>query len=289
MQPQTVTANGLRFGYLEHGRGPLVLLVHGFPDTAYTWEHAMPAIAEAGYRAVAPFTRGYAPTEIPPDGDYRAETLAADVVALIEALGEALGETSAVVVGHDWGALAGYLAAAVRPERIRLLVTVGIPHPASIRPGPKLAWSMRHFLSLRGKRGGDRIRRDDFAYVDELYRRWSPAWPDIPADETARVKQMFAEPGRAEAAAAYYRALGLRLPAALKQPVTVPTVAFAGTHDNIAPRAYEKARHCFAASYEVVQVPGGHFMHREHPAEFDRELVRVLRDHDRERAAAVQS
>ena len=64
MEPKTVTANGLRFGYLERGEGPLVLLVHGFPDTAYTWDKVMPALAEAGFRAVAPFTRGYRPTEV---------------------------------------------------------------------------------------------------------------------------------------------------------------------------------------------------------------------------------
>ena len=71
----------------------------------------------------------------------------------------------------------------------------------------------------------------------------------------------------------------MRLPRAHRQPITVPTVAFAGEADLIAPRAYEKARHWFTASYEVVQVPGGHFMHREHPDHVIAELVRVLHDH----------
>src|SRR5213078_1539062 len=95
---RTVEANGLRFAYLEQGSGPLVLLLHGFPDTAHTWDRALAELARGGYRAVAPFMRGYFPTAIPSDGRYDADTLGRDALALIEAL----GEESAVVVGHDW-------------------------------------------------------------------------------------------------------------------------------------------------------------------------------------------
>src|SRR4051812_7152987 len=93
---KTVEANGVRFGYLEQGTGPLVLLVHGFPDTAHSWSHAMPLIAAAGYRAVAPFTRGYFPTAVPADDKYDGDTLGKDLLALIDAL-EPGGK--AVVVG----------------------------------------------------------------------------------------------------------------------------------------------------------------------------------------------
>jgi pimeloyl-ACP methyl ester carboxylesterase len=270
---RTVTANGVQFAYLEQGTGPLVLFVHGFPDTAYTWDAAMTAVAAAGYRAVAPFTRAYAPTEIPADGKYDSDTLGRDVIALIGAL----GEERAVVVGHDFGATAAYTAAAMAPEKLRLLVTLAIPHPRSVKPTPSLLWKVRHFYTLSRKQAPARLRANDFAMVDELVKRWSPAW-DVPADETARVKAAFAEPGRAEAVLGYYRAITVKLSPSLRAPVTVPAVAFAGEHDIIATRAYEKARHCFTASYEVVQMPGGHFMHREHPAHFTRELVRVLHD-----------
>ncbi len=276
MKPRFVDANGLRFGYLEQGRGPLVLLVHGFPDTAFTWDRALPALAEAGYRAVAPFTRGYAPTEIPADGAYDTDTLGKDLVALILAL----GADAAVIVGHDWGASAAYAAAAMAPERVRLLVPMAVPHPRGLTPTPALLWKVRHFATLRRRGAAERIRRGDLALVDELWRRWSPAWKDIPPAETEPVKAAFREPGCLEAAVAYYRAISLRLPASHRLPIAVPTVAFAGEHDILAPRLYEKARRCFTGSYEVVQVPGGHFMHREHPEHFVRELVRVVRDHD---------
>ena len=82
-----IHANGLKFAYLEQGDGPLVMLLHGFPDTAHTWSHQMQALAAAGYRVVAPFLRGYPPTEIPSDGYYDKATLASDIAALIEALG----------------------------------------------------------------------------------------------------------------------------------------------------------------------------------------------------------
>jgi pimeloyl-ACP methyl ester carboxylesterase len=183
------------------------------------------------------------------------------------------------VVGHDWGASAAYGAAALEPDVVRFLITLAIPHPKSIKPSPRLLWHMRHFAVLRRKHAAAKLRANDFAYVDELWRRWSPAWTDIPAAETAHVKAAFREPGCAEAACAYYASIGPRLPASHRQHVTVPTVAFAGEQDMISPRAYEKARHCFTASYEVVQVPGGHFMHREHPQPFAAELLRVLNDH----------
>jgi pimeloyl-ACP methyl ester carboxylesterase len=267
-----VDANGLRFAYLTEGSGPLVLLLHGFPDTAHSWDRVMPEVARAGFRAVAPFTRGYHPTAIPENGAYDGETLGRDVLALIEAL----GEQKAIVVGHDWGALAAYMAASLQPERLRAVFTLAVPHPRSVKPTPSALWMVRHFFVLRRKHAGRKVRADDFAYVDRLWRRWSPAWKDIPADETARVKQAFAEPGCAEAACAYYAALSPRLPASLRAPITVPAVAFAGMNDIISPRAFDKAKKCFSGSYEVVRMPGGHFMHREHPDEFVAALIESL-------------
>jgi pimeloyl-ACP methyl ester carboxylesterase len=267
-----VTANGLRFAYLDQGRGPLLLFVHGFPDTAYTWEHAMPEIARTGVRVVAPFTRGYFPTAIPPDARYDCETLARDLLALIEAL----GERHAILVGHDWGALAAYAAAALAPQSIRLLITVACPHPRAIRLTPAMLWKARHLLFLRRASAAARIRRGGFAYIDELVRRASPAWHAIPADETMRVKQAFSQPGCLEAACAYYKTLSPRLPDALRAPIAVPTVAFAGEHDVLRPHHYELARPWFQGRYEIIRVPGGHFLHREHPAPFHHELVRVV-------------
>ena len=277
MTIERVRANDLEFAYLAEGRGPLVLLLHGFPDTAHTWDRAMTELARAGYRAVAPFLRGYHPSEIP-KGPFDIDTLGRDVLALVEAL----GESDAIVVGHDWGATAAYAAAALGPERVRLLVTLGVPHPRVIPRTPRQVWSMRHFLTLRGASIAAKLRTNELRYIDELWQRWSPAWKDLPASETAAVKQAFAEPGCLEAACAYYAAIPLsgKLPPSAKLPIKVPTFAFAGDDDHqMKRRTYEKARSCFESSYEVIGVPGGHFMHREHPERVVSELVRVVREH----------
>ena len=278
MEPRFVQANGLRHAYLEQGTGPLVLLLHGFPDTAHTWDRALAELAGAGFRAVAPFLRGYHPTEIPPGGPFDAETIARDALAIIAELG---GGERAVLVGHDWGANAAYSAAGLAPERLRLMVTLAIPHPRSIKITPANVWRLRHFFPLRGRGAAAKIRAGNYAYVDALWRRWSPAWRDIPASETAAVKAAFAQPGCLEAACAYYRSISPKLPASQHVPISVPTVAFAGDRDLVPARAFERARRCFTGPYEVVRVPGGHFMHREHPDVFATELVRVLREHVR--------
>ncbi len=269
--PQTIEANGLKFAYLEEGEGPLVLLVHGFPDTAHSWDATRPVLAEAGFRVVSPWTRGYLPTEIPTAEAYDADTLGADLLALIDAL----GHDNAVVVGHDWGASAAYSAAGLAPHKVRQLVTVAIPHPAGIVPTPRVVWNVRHFFSLRRKNAARWIRAGNLDHIDELVRRWSPTW-NPSANETSDVKAAFEQPGCLEAALGYYRALSPKLPRGHRRPVTVPSVAFAGLDDLLPPEAFDRASKRYKASYEVVRMPGGHFMHREHPEHFNRELLRVL-------------
>ncbi len=276
-----VEANGVRFACLAEGAGPLVLCFHGFPDTPQTWDRVRPAVAAAGFRVVTPFMRGYAPTSIPADGRYDGDTLGRDVLALIEAL----REERAILVGHDWGASAVYSAAALQPEKVPLLVTVAIPHPASLRFTPRLLWAGRHFFTLPMRGAEARARADNFAHIDELVQRWSPAWR-VPPGETDAVKAAFREPGCLDAALGYYRAVraaGYRVPASQRVKIRVPTVAFGGTDDNVPIEAYDRAARWFTGPYEVVRMPGGHFMHREHPDRFVAELVRVVRDPTRRR------
>ena len=116
----SVQANGINFHYLEMGEGPLALCLHGFPDHAYSFRHLLPDLAEAGFRAVAPFMRGYAPTEAPADGNYRAVLLARDAVALVDALGGG----QAYLIGNDWGAGAVIGASVLAPEKVRKLVII---------------------------------------------------------------------------------------------------------------------------------------------------------------------
>src|ERR1700685_2015809 len=101
LRARTVTANGVEFGVLGGSRRALALCFHGFPDTAHTWRYLLPALAGAGFHAVAPFMRGYAPTGIPADGCFGLGALVADAVRLHDVLN---GDDRAVLIGRDWGA-----------------------------------------------------------------------------------------------------------------------------------------------------------------------------------------
>jgi pimeloyl-ACP methyl ester carboxylesterase len=268
---RSVEANGLRFAYLEEGSGPLVLLLHGFPDTARGWDDVRPALAAKGFRAVSPWTRGYAPTQVPAR-DADLETLGRDALALIDAL----GERDAIVVGHDWGAATGYAAAALDPARIRKLITLAIPHPASLVPTPSKLWGVRHFVAYKLPGAAARFARDDFAALPVLFKRWSPAWSP-PASEFAAIRETFADRASLDAAFGYYRELRFRVQGFLRHRITVPTVAFAGLDDGLAtPADFLRAKSWFTAGYTVEQMRGGHFMHREHPEEFIRKLLTHL-------------
>ncbi len=270
---QFVEANGLRFGFLEMGEGPLALLVHGFPDTPYGFADLMKPLANAGYRVVAPFTRGYSPTALPPTQATTLEELAADVLALIPAL----GSKSAVLVGHDWGAATAYLAAALEPDRVDKVVAIAIPHPAAIRPSLALLWQARHFVTLRLPGALQRVRRNNFARIDAFYRRWSPTW-DFSPSETDAVKACYAQPGCLDAAIGYYR--GARpghVNPSLRKPIVVPTLAIAGDDDPALSVAdYQGAKRRFSGGYEVVSFPGGHFVHRESPSGVRDAIVHFL-------------
>jgi pimeloyl-ACP methyl ester carboxylesterase len=116
--------NGVRLHIAEQGQGPLILLLHGWPESWYSWRHQFGPLAAAGYRVVAPDQRGYARSEQPPDVmSYTLLHLVGDMIALIEEL----GEEQAVVVGHDWGAPVAWTAAMLRPDKVRAVAGLSIP------------------------------------------------------------------------------------------------------------------------------------------------------------------
>lgn len=266
-----VEANGLRFAYLEDGSGPLVLLLHGFPDTAHTWDDLRPRLAARGYRAVSPYMRGYHPTGIPPR-DADQETLARDPLALIEAL----GARDAIVVGHDFGASAAYGAAALGPDRVKQLFVLAIPHPAALKPSPKKLWGARHFAAYKLPGAANRFARNDFAALPAICRRWSPTWKPDPLEFDA-VRESFSNRASLNAAFGYYRKLSPIPSASLRARITVPAVVFVGLDDPmVKPADFRGAARMFSNEYIVEEVPGGHFMHREHPETFAERLLAHL-------------
>jgi len=283
----TVTANGLRFTYFEAGPadGPLALCMHGFPDTAHTWRHLLPQLADAGYHAVAPFLRGYAPTEIPADGSYDTGTLALDAAALHEALG---GASDAVLIGHDWGALLTYPAAAHHPERWAKIVTLAVPPPASLGFGffdfGQLRRSFYVFL-FQTAVAELAVSLDDHAFLDRLWADWSPGYDGT--WDLARVKESIGSDANLSAAIGYYRATFAGPPddpaaaaaqAAGESPAPQPTLYLHGTADGamgidvIGP----VTEHLGAGSELVVVEGAGHFLHLEQPALVNDHILRFL-------------
>jgi pimeloyl-ACP methyl ester carboxylesterase len=283
MREGTLVANGITFAYVEDGEGPLVLLLHGFPDNAHTWSHQLPALAAAGFRAVAPNLRGYPPSEIPADGYYDRATLACDVRALFEAL-----DGPGFLVAQDWGAAIAYGVLGAFPECVRRAVVLAIPHP---RIQPRLLASPEHihrsfhwwFFQLANL-PELAIALNDYAFIDYVWRLWSPGLDD--RDHVAAIKRMLAVPGALPAALAYYRALLdpakadpalADVRAALDRDITVPTLALFGDDDPRADFAEVQAEF-FRGPYRAAILRGcGHFLHRERPDEVTRHIVDWLR------------
>ena len=166
--------------------GRLALCLHGFPDSAHGWRRLGPLLADAGYRVVAPFMRGYAPTEIPGDGDYHVGALVSDVLELHAALG---GGEDAVLVGHDWGAIASNAVAAYPNSPFRTVITMGVPPIAAISQARfgalqtakmgltqlRMSWYIMYF-QLPGL-----PERTLHRVIPRLWRDWSPAGTDVAA------------------------------------------------------------------------------------------------------------
>jgi pimeloyl-ACP methyl ester carboxylesterase len=282
-----VEANGIRFSALEMGSGPLVLCLHGFPDTAHTFSAQLPALAAAGYRAVAPFMRGYAPTGPAPDGRYQSAVLSLDAVALIAAL----GYESAYVFGHDWGAVAAYGAAILAPERVKRLVTAAVPHGPAVANAfmtcfdqQRRSWYMFFFQHPFADIA---VAHDDYRFLERLWRDWSPGWKYTPAD-LGKLKACFRRPGVLDAALGYYRgtlnpmlqdpALAETQNRVATAPVEVPTTVIYGQDDGcMGVELLAGMEAMFPRGLRKAVIRGaGHFVHRETPDEVNRILLETL-------------
>ena len=283
---RTVTANGIHFHCLEAGAGPLVLCLHGFPDNAYTYRALLPALAEAGFHAVAPFMRGYAPTSAPADERYQSVLIAQDAVALITAL----GTEQACVVGHDWGAFATFGAAALAPQQVRKIVTLAVAHPGVMLGALASDYDMLkgiwHAYFFQMPFAEQAVSANDFEFIERWWQDASPEY-DISAEIMAGVKATFRQPGVVTAALNYYRHTfhpDNRDPALqplqekMAAPTTVPALALHGTKDRPGRlEAFNAMDHLFANGLEKEIYPGlGHFLHLEKPAEVNKRIVEFL-------------
>lgn len=272
-----VAANTARFHIVEAGQGPLVVLLHGFPMFWWTWRKIIPQFSENGYRVVAMDLRGYGGSDHTPHG-YDPMTIAADIRGLIYAL----GETKAILVGHDWGAISAWAVAAMHPEVVAGLVSVSMPHPKRLRrqiladtvQRKALSYIYAFQIPFYPER---KLVKNQGIEVENILRNWSGSdWPD---SETAAVyRAALLGHASAHCALEYHRWALRSIPrkdgrtyqSKMENPISAPVLQIHGELDGaITPRTAERDNKYIQGPYDYYLMPDvGHFPHEENPDEF---------------------
>lgn len=247
----TLDHDGLTFDILDEGPldGDVVVLLHGFPERSTTWRHVAPRLHERGHRTLAMDQRGYSPGARPQRRrDYTMTTLATDAAALVERAGG-----SAHVVGHDWGAVVGWVLAALEPERVRTLTAISVPHPQAFLSAGPAQWAKSWYIAafqaplaperLASRRGG-------------LFERQLRA-TGMTREEVARFHTEIVEYGALRGALMWYRAVPFADRRILGRVVRVPTTMVWSDGDAaVDRRSAEGAERMVDAPYELVVVEG---------------------------------
>lgn len=307
-EPDFIDSNSIRMAVYEQGGGPAVILLHGFPELAFSWRHQLPALAAAGYRAIAPDQRGYGKTSVPPlVSDYRIEALIADIHGLLDAL----GLDSAVFAGHDWGAILLWQMAMLAPERIEKLIILNIPHYPRPPEDPISIWRRRfgddfyivnfqdsdeadhvfaedtvHFFDVTMRRNNISRERFDIlpaerrvvSLLNALKKKRQSGEPLLTKDEREYFASMYDASGFT-GAINWYRnwAHNWRLLEGVDQTVNIPTL-FIGAVDDviIAPEHIEGMRP-LVPDLEIHMLKNcGHWSQQEQPDEVNRLILEWL-------------
>ena len=281
----------LRVGTLAWGPpdGPLMLLLHGFPDTAWSWRYVAPVLAKRGWRVVAPFSRGYAPTDVALDGCYQLGALVHDVIELHTALG---GDSRAVLVGHDWGAMTAYGVGALHGSPFARVVAMSVAPDATSKrayraPGAvsrgirqlRCSWYIL-FNQLPGL-----AERVFVPLVRLLWADWSPGFDAT--TELANVAAALPTRERRAAAVSYYRAFvqpwrrsaryATEQKACAGVPA-VPTLYLHGRQDGaFLPEVGAQVEADLSSGSRAVMIDGaGHFLQIERPDVIADEILRFV-------------
>ena len=307
---RTVAANGIDVHIAEQGRGPLVLLLHGFPELWYSWRHQLPALAAAGFHAVAPDLRGYGRSDAPqPVEAYSMRNMTADAAGILDAL----GVETAVVAGHDWGAPIAWHCALMYPERFSAVVALSVPYTPRASSPPlqalKRVFADRFFYIIYFQEPGraeSELEADVRKSMRTILYDWSGDAPEGAAvarkPEDARLFDDAPEPERlppwlSEADLDYYvsefQRTGFRgglnryrnmdrdwedLPHLAGAVVQQPALFVVGERDPVLGFMRTDAMKTHVPNLrKTVVVPGcGHWTQQEQPAEVNRELIELL-------------
>lgn len=244
---RTLLVNGLELNVIIEGQGPDVLLVHGFPDDHEVWRKQIPALVAAGYRVIAPDTRGCGDSGIPPRvADYRIDRLVADLVGILDAL----GIEKVRLVGHDWGAVQGWHLAIRHPERVERYVAMSVGHPTAYARGGFEQKLRGFYVLLFQLRGLIELLLTSFNWC--TFRLWA-GYPE----EFPLIRARQSRPGRLTAGLNYYRGNVGLLFAWHGARVRVPVVGVWSSRDRfLTERQMLKSAGFCDAGWKYVRVEG---------------------------------
>lgn len=281
-----ITANGARFHVAEIGSGPLVVLLHGFPQFWWAWRDQLVALSEAGYHVAAVDLRGYGASDKPPRG-YDTFTLAADVASIVRSLGEG----SAAIIGHGWGGWIAWSMPTMQPAVTRAVGALGMPHPLVLRRAslrnPAQVKANAYLAGLQRPFVPEHQMGKSPAYVEQLLGAWSAPGGQWPARDVALAYAgAMALPFVAHSAAEYYRWVvrsqwrldGRRFVQCLRSSINVPVLQLQGELDGavmpeLAPMSSAYVRGPFDQHFIAE---AGHFLPEEAPAEVNAHLASWL-------------
>lgn len=278
--------DAVRLHYVEAGSGPLVVLLHGFPEFWYGWRFQIPALAGAGFRVVAPDMRGYALSSKPAEvAVYAPRLLACDVRDLIEER----GASRALLAGHDWGAAVAWMTAMRHPEAVERLAILNVPHPRRMiealrRPGRQLARSWYMFFFQLPWLAEQAVRAGNWAFLRYGFEHDARPGAFTP-DDIARYIEAWSQPGAITGMLNYYRAALQRSPARTEaelgppRPVRAPTLVIWGERDrHLGPELAEPDRRDVPGLERVVRLPdASHWVQHDEPEHVSELLVAFFR------------
>ncbi|HVB72548.1 MAG TPA: alpha/beta hydrolase [Ktedonobacteraceae bacterium] len=276
-----IIANGIRLHYVTQGEGPLVVLLHGFPEFWFSWRYQIPVLAEHGYMVVAPDMRGYNDSDKPRSG-YDVATLLRDVVGLIKGL----GFEKAIIVGHDWGGVLAWDFAMRYPELTERLIVMNAPHPGAM---------MRAFRTLKQLRKSWYVFAFQLPWLPEyallrkhaggigrLIREAALQKEAFPDEVTAKYRQAMSKPGSMTAALNYYRQVFRRLPTSYTggtYHVSVPTLLIWGEHDIALGIELTMGLEQWIDTLVIRRIPdSGHWVQQEQPEKVNQYMLAFLQN-----------
>lgn len=278
-QHRDIITNGIRMHYVTQGEGPLIVLLHGFPEFWYSWRYQIPFLAEHGYTVVAPDLRGYNDTDKPRTG-YDVPTLLCDIEGLIKGL----GQEKAIIVGHDWGGALAWAFAMRYPAMTDRLIVMNAPHPGAMlremRTLKQLRKSWYIFVFQIPWLPEYLLLRNHANEIGRMLRGAAVQKSVFPREETAKYQEAMSKPGAMTAALNYYRQLlrrSSRSSWGTKYQVSVPTLLIWGEQDIGLGIELTTGLEQWVDDIEIKRIPdSGHWVQQEQPDRVNAYMLEFL-------------